>query len=227
LAASAGNADPLGAITLESGASTDVHATTDGAMWLDTGSGPQIIPDRYNGSLSLAQQDRSADINVEVLAGTSPLNLQLLTGAYDGPSYTSIFLLSIPNPDDGPVPNSAWWDMTSGAPDGLWYDTVETGFVVSGSSGGAAYFEMFAWTGLYNTYQAAYNASKAGQPVYVSDSGILPCTTNVGGINPTPILGDYLPAQILKAVPTPEPSMLLLAATGTLGLLAYAWRKRR
>ena len=164
-----------------------------------TGSGPQIIPDRYNGSLGLAQQDRSADINVEVLAGTSPLNLQLLTGAYDGPSYTSMFLLSIPNPDDGPVPNSAWWDMTSGAPDGLWYNTVETGFVVSGSNGGAAYFEMFAWTGLYNTYQAAYNASKAGQPVYVSDSGILPCTTNVGGINPTPTLSDYLPAQILAS----------------------------
>ena len=97
-------------------------------------------------------QNRWNGSNVELLAGTSPSNLRLLTGAYDGPTYTSLFLLTVPNPDDGTVPNSAWWDMTSGAPDGLWYDTVETGFVVSGSTGGTAYFRMYAWTGLYNTY---------------------------------------------------------------------------
>ena len=57
LAASAANADPLGAITLESGASTNVHATAGGAMWLDTGSGPYIIPDGYNGALDLAQSE--------------------------------------------------------------------------------------------------------------------------------------------------------------------------
>ena len=33
--------------------------------------------------------------------------------------------------------------------------------------------------------------------------------------------------MIMTAVATPEPSTLLLAATGLLGLLAYAWRKRK
>ena len=35
------------------------------------------------------------------------------------------------------------------------------------------------------------------------------------------------PAMILTVAPTPEPSTLLLAGTGLLGLLAYAWRKRK
>ena len=39
-------------------------------------------------------------------------------------------------------------------------------------STGSAYFRVYAWTGLYNTYQAAYNASAAGQAVYVADSGV-------------------------------------------------------
>jgi probable HAF family extracellular repeat protein len=34
-------------------------------------------------------------------------------------------------------------------------------------------------------------------------------------------------AFTLIAVPAPEPSTLLLVATGLLGLLAYAWRKRK
>ena len=34
-------------------------------------------------------------------------------------------------------------------------------------------------------------------------------------------------AYLLTPIPTPEPSTLLLAASGLLGLLAYAWRKRR
>ena len=41
--------------------------------------------------------------------------------------------------------------------------------------------------------------------------------------------GDPWPVAELATVPaaTPEPSTLLLLATGLLGLLAYAWRKRR
>ena len=35
----------------------------------------------------------------------------------------------------------------------------------------------------------------------------------------------YMPSVILT--PVPEPSTLLLTATGLLGLLAYAWRRRR
>ena len=31
---------------------------------------------------------------------------------------------------------------------------------------------------------------------------------------------------LLQPVPVPEPSTLLLAASGLIGLLVYAWRKR-
>ena len=53
-------------------------------------------------------------------------------------------------------------------------------------------------------------------------------STYMGGINPEPQLASFMPAMILKkAVATPEPSTLLLAATGLLGLLAYGWRRLR
>ena len=212
--------DPIGTISLIGGGSTDPHATANGAMWLDTGSGPQLIPDRFDDALGL-NSDHSSDINVEVLGGMTQVNLQLLDGAYDGPTYTSIFLLSNPNPDDSAVPNSATWDMNFGGGNGGWMDTVETGFVVAGSSG-AAYFRMYAWTGLYNTY-----ADAVAHHAYVADSGVFAGATYAGGTMPVPNIATYMPAMVLKAAPTPEPSVLLMVATGLLGLLAYAWRKRR
>jgi hypothetical protein len=39
--------------------------------------------------------------------------------------------------------------------------------------------------------------------------------------------GFLLTPSVYTPVPTPEPSTLLLVATGLLGLLAYAWRKRK
>ena len=38
---------------------------------------------------------------------------------------------------------------------------------------------------------------------------------------------DNMPAMILQQVTVPEPSTLLLAASGLIGLLAYAWRKQK
>lgn len=50
-----------------------------------------------------------------------------------------------------------------------------------------------------------------------------PWFTN-GGSDTSPI---YIDNVRLEASPIPEPSTLLLAATGFVGLVAYAWRKRR
>ena len=38
---------------------------------------------------------------------------------------------------------------------------------------------------------------------------------------------ENMPSLTLQPAPMPEPSTLLLTATGLFGLLAYAWRKRR
>jgi hypothetical protein len=39
------------------------------------------------------------------------------------------------------------------------------------------------------------------------------------------VTADFTAAK--QAMPTPEPSTLVLLAAGLAGLLAYAWRKRR
>ena len=39
------------------------------------------------------------------------------------------------------------------------------------------------------------------------------------------MIGNHPEAFILTPVPTPEPSTLLLAVAGLVGLLAHAWRK--
>ena len=67
----------MGYVILQSGDDpNNYHDLTDGSMWLNTGSGPQLIPDRWN--TSFYNTDHSSDINVEVLAGLSSTNLQLV-----------------------------------------------------------------------------------------------------------------------------------------------------
>ena len=139
-------ADPAGEVILVGGANqTDPHATKNGAIWMDTGSGPQIMQQSDNDI---------TDINFEVLGGTTPSNLQLLCNPSFNTAFTTIWLLSNPDPaGNGNVPNSASWDMNMGA-NGQWMPLSPLAVLVPGSAG-PAYFELFGWTGPYNTYQAA------------------------------------------------------------------------
>ena len=89
-------------------------------------------------------------------------------------------------------------------------------------STGSAYFECLAWTGLFNSYSAAVAGG-----AYVADTGVFPGVTCPGGISPIPSLQASMPAMILRQVPVPEPSTLLLAAAGLAGLLTYARRNRK
>ena len=134
--------------------STSPTATTNGVWWIDTGSGPTLMP---------------FDVNVEVLAGTS---LSTLGVMYPNTSDTppmgppSIWLLS-----DGTADN----DITFNGPglccplDGtageMWYQVPGTDHY---SGEPADWFDVTAWTGNYTTYDAAYAASAAGQGVYVA-----------------------------------------------------------
>ena len=168
---------------------TDYHATTNGALWLDTGSGPQILVDyltTYNDPTT-----HSSDVNFEVLGGTTPDNLQLLNSVGYNPVVTSIWLLSIPDPDYVGVPNSAWWDMNQGQPNGTFQSSGAFDFVLPGSAG-AAYFRIRAWTGLFNSYDDALAGG-----AYVCDTGVYLGQTCAGGLMPVPNLGQDLPAMVL------------------------------
>ena len=180
-----------GEVLLQSGDNqTDPHATVEGAMWLDTGSGPVLIPDRWdNVTNNPADCDRSSDINVEVLAGLSPSNLQLMANPNNS-SFTSILLLSIPNPNVAAVPNSAWWDMNFGGDNGQLSDCSGGGLYIMPGSTGSAYFRVYAWTGLYNSY-----ADAAAHGAYINDSGIYQGVTCMGSIMPIPNM--TWPAMVL------------------------------
>ena len=127
-----------GQVCFEGGSSTSPTATTNGAIWLDTGSGPQLIPDS-NGD------NRNSDINFEWLGGTSPGNLQLLDapgGAVDfnGTPFTSLLLLSTPFEmlADGEIDaNCAAYDMNFGGPPGMIMDQTYFTYLVPGSTGAA------------------------------------------------------------------------------------------
>lgn len=96
------------------------------------------------------------------------------------------------------------------------------GLVYNTSGPDAGYGDLYidgANTGLKNN--APFDGSTWGMPA-VSYVQFGDCTGGNG--NGT---GVYNTVAWSATVPTPEPATLVLLATGLLGLLAYAWRKRR
>ena len=110
----------MGQVCFEGGSNqTNPYATTNGAIWLDTGSGPHLIPDSNGDNMN-------SDINFEWLGGTSSINLQLLAAPggsrhFNGTPFTSLLLLSTPFEmlDDGEIDaNCSAYDMNFGGQDG-------------------------------------------------------------------------------------------------------------
>ena len=76
---------------------------------------------------------------------------------FNGTPFTSLLLLSTPFEmlADGEIDaNCAAYDMNFGGPPGMIMDQTYFTYLVPGSTG-AAYFRLLAWTGLYNTFDAA------------------------------------------------------------------------
>ncbi len=188
----------LGQLVMTTGYNqTDPHATVNGSLWLNTGSGPNLIVDY----LTTYDDDttHSSDINFEVLGGTTPDNLQLFTSSGVNssgvnPMQTSLWLLSIPNPNYVDVPNSAEWDMNQGGPNGNFQDPtgVNVYYVPGTGPTGAAYMRVLAWTGLFNTYDAAVAGG-----AYVCDTGVYVGYVCPGGLMYIPDLGQSMPAMVL------------------------------
>ena len=171
---------------------TDPHVTANGSLWLDTGSGPNLIVDYL--TTYDDPNTHSSDINFEVLGGTSPNNLQLFTSVGVTPVQTSIWLLSIPNPNYVDVPNSAEWDMNQGGPNGNFQDPTQVNdyFLPGTGPAGTAYMRVLAWTGLFDTFDAAVAGG-----AYVCDTGVYVGYVCPGGLMYIPNLGQSMPAMVL------------------------------
>jgi probable HAF family extracellular repeat protein len=115
---------------------------------------------------------------------------------------------------------------------------------LAGDTGSAAYGVNAAGTTVVGT---SWNGSGAYHAFLYSGGVMSQLSSFVSGTDPFSSLayataisqnGNYIVGYgttpsgqthgfLLTAVPTPEPSVLLLAASGLAGLLAYAWRRRK
>jgi hypothetical protein len=168
--------------------SMDPHATTNGQFWIDTGSGPALLEN---------------DVNAQLLCGTSAGSLSLLynpasvpgSPLVHGPQYSTLLL------SDG----TANEDITFFG-DGSFLDQFGVTWVtMSPPYTSTAYFQLTAWTGLYNTYADAYVASANGTAgVYIAQTPVFS--------NPVADLsGDPIPAPLLYDMPA------VLLARGLMG----------
>ena len=169
--------------------------------------------------------DCAWDLNIELLGATSPTgNFARLVatpgGGQSNPTaFTTLYLKDIPYSDAG-TPNAGQYDTAfSGLAGGFLDSSLGYVYNVPDTTSGTDYFVLRAWTGDFSSYAAAVagGALVGTTPVFANPVAF--------GIAPIPDLTG-MPALILQH-PVPEPSTLVLAGAGLLGLLAYAWRKRK
>ncbi len=200
---------------------TNPYATSNGRVWINTGSGPTLMT-----------QDVNAQLLVYDTALTTPAWTVLEGYPYNsgdpGEATSSTLLLTGPDdPDLGTPPavgDITFW--TEGGYPGAFLDPSGNIYVIPGATAAGSYdFQMFMWTGTSTTYAGA-----VGQPnTYTGESAVFTANA-VGGPTPPSNAYGFIPnmsAIILQQVTVPEPSTLLLAASGLIGLLAYAWRKQK
>ena len=187
------------------------HASKEGAIWINTGSGPVLEANAINMELWVN------DIDAEWGPGGDN------TGGTDGWLLEDRALLS-----DGGANN----DMMSGNPG--CFDVQGSELGVPGTFwddyynyGADSTFQMqlYIWTGTESTYtQAVQDGQYTATAIW--NQNVAPAYYGSYGQMPQIPPGlSRMPAMIMTAVP--EPSTLLLAAAGLVGLLAYAWRKRK
>ena len=167
--------------------STDAHATTNGLVWIDTGSGPALL---------------NQDIDIQMLCGGAANSLALMKNlGYDGtltygPQY-STWLIS-----DGTATDFGQSGMGDGTffgggdiidPFGVEWVTYQTSTL---PDAGNFYFQLLMWTGTYNTYADAYAASAKGTAdIFVGTTPVFINSTANGPMPPNDLTN--MPAVIL------------------------------
>jgi hypothetical protein len=226
LAASSAQATFIYGVTMDASEGTpnltNPNATTNGCIWINMGSGLELMPNDVNAQLLVY------DTNLSTPAWTV-LNGYPYNGGDAGTPTTSTLLLSDNDPDLGGP--SATGDITSFGP-GVFYDNngLLYGIPNKTTDGGTYQFQLFAWTGTTTSYAAAEASHTHG--VYAGESAVFTANA-IGGTDlpglPNDTYGELtnMPAFTLVQVPVPEPSTLMLTGCALTGLLAYAWRKRK
>jgi hypothetical protein len=191
------------------------NATNNGAIWIKTGSTYALNVNDFNAEIDFRAASNQSTI---VITNTCLLSTGVAVGdvAPFGPAeaYPGYFL-----GDDG---DSGWGnthlDPSPYAQGGGQYWLPET-------AGFASFqFDLKLWQGNYPSFSAAQAAHANG-----ADTGWFAAGPMAVGIEQ---VGDStfvnMPSVVLQPLTaTPEPSTIILVLSGVVGLLAYAWRRRR
>lgn len=198
---------------------TGPTATTDGAVWIKTGNTYALNVTDFNAEIDF--RDLTTGGTVYVITNTCLLSTGVAYGDVDiegNPAnvYPGYFL-----GDDGATgwgnnnPDPSPYRLGQGE---YWVPTVlnadPTRFQL----------DLKIWQGTSNSFAAA-QAARA----YGADSGWFSASDMAVGIAfPTDSTFADMPSLVLQPLtPTPEPATIVLVVSGTLGLLAYAWRRRK
>jgi hypothetical protein len=193
------------------------YSDYDGAIWINSGSGPVMLTTAVNADVWGDDYDASWGSGGNGTGGTNGWVEEVLLLNSDGSSANDFGTL-LPGtfnstvPEQG-VPGTAWEAYDNSKRPGAGGFGTDTNFQL----------QLYLWTGPETTYaQAVTDGQYTATAIWTQ-------TVNPASWLKAPAIPPDIdnPAMILTVAPTPEPSTLLLAGTGLLGLLAYAWRKRK
>ncbi len=202
---------------------TGPTATTDGGIWIKTGSTYEL---------------NWKDVNIEVDFR------DLATGGQDY-VITNTMLLSTGvaahdvNQGDGSSESTCWYPgyfsneyngsgatYDGGSPYILPYNGGNNQYYVPTALDAPStqfQFDLHFWQGMETTYAAA-----AADGENVGTTGWFAAGPMAIGIEfPTNSTFANMPSVLLQPQASPEPCTMVLVASGLLGLLAYAWRRRK
>ena len=200
---------------------TGPTATTDGAIWIKTGNTYVLDASTdFNAEIDFKESFTAAPV---VITNTYLLSTGVAWGDVSigsgGEGYAGYFMGfdgATGWGNNHPDTSSPYRMVSNG--NGMYYVPTD------GNANAAQFeFDVKIWLGNYNSFAAAQVAGAD-----VADSGWFLAGTMAEGTSPIPqTTFANMPSLTLQPAPTPEPSTLLLTATGLAGLLAYAWRRRR
>ncbi len=187
------------------------NATKEGAIWINTGGGPVLEANAVNMELWVNDFDAEWGSGGDNTGGTDGWVLENRALLSDGGATGDMMsgnpgCFDVQGSELG-VPGTYWEDVWEGDDDALFQ------------------MQLYIWTGTESTYSQAV---LDGQYTATATWNQTVAPAHYGAqMPPIPPGLSRMPAMVMTAVATPEPSTLLLTATGLMGLLAYAWRKRK